>query len=44
MYVPPPKYCSDNGVMIAWNGIERYEAGVGIFSYEEVDSIIAEDR
>ena len=21
---PPPKYCTDNGVMIAWNGLEKY--------------------
>lgn len=20
---PPPKLCTDNGVMIAWNGVER---------------------
>ena len=20
---PPPKYCTDNGVMIAWNGVEN---------------------
>lgn len=24
MVCPPPKYCTDNGVMIAWNGLERY--------------------
>ena len=24
---PPPKLCTDNGVMIAWNGIERWKAG-----------------
>jgi len=24
--VPEPKYCTDNGVMIAWNGLERYRA------------------
>lgn len=22
---PPPKHCTDNGAMIAWNGIERYK-------------------
>lgn len=27
---PPPRLCTDNGVMIAWNGIERLRAGVGI--------------
>jgi N6-L-threonylcarbamoyladenine synthase len=24
---PPAKYCTDNGVMIAWAGIERYKLG-----------------
>ncbi|KAH0621583.1 hypothetical protein JD844_023044 [Phrynosoma platyrhinos] len=27
---PPPRLCTDNGVMIAWNGIERLSAGLGI--------------
>ncbi|KAH8551517.1 glycoprotease family-domain-containing protein [Umbelopsis sp. PMI_123] len=30
---PPPKLCTDNGVMIAWAGIERYQAGL-IDNYE----------
>jgi N6-L-threonylcarbamoyladenine synthase len=25
---PPPKYCTDNGAMIAWAGIERVRAGL----------------
>ncbi|XP_067005385.1 tRNA N6-adenosine threonylcarbamoyltransferase, mitochondrial isoform X2 [Anabrus simplex] len=29
--VPPPHLCTDNGVMIAWNGMERWQAGVGIY-------------
>ncbi|KAF4618406.1 hypothetical protein G7Y89_g14898 [Cudoniella acicularis] len=24
---PPPKYCTDNAAMIAWTGLEMYEAG-----------------
>jgi N6-L-threonylcarbamoyladenine synthase len=24
---PPPKYCTDNAAMIAWTGMEMYEAG-----------------
>jgi hypothetical protein len=24
---PPVKYCTDNGVMIAWNGCEKLEHG-----------------
>ncbi|KAG8432790.1 hypothetical protein GDO86_017146 [Hymenochirus boettgeri] len=27
---PPPRLCTDNGVMIAWNGIEKLQAGVDI--------------
>ena len=26
---PPVKYCTDNGVMIAWNGVERWRRGLG---------------
>uniref|UniRef100_A0A8D0UNS8 N(6)-L-threonylcarbamoyladenine synthase n=1 Tax=Sus scrofa TaxID=9823 RepID=A0A8D0UNS8_PIG len=27
---PPPRLCTDNGIMIAWNGVERLHAGLGI--------------
>ncbi|XP_048754245.2 tRNA N6-adenosine threonylcarbamoyltransferase, mitochondrial-like [Ostrea edulis] len=27
---PPPKLCTDNGIMIAWNGIEKLKVGRGI--------------
>ncbi|CAD7931092.1 unnamed protein product [Amoebophrya sp. A25] len=26
--IPPPKYCVDNGVMVAWTGVERLLAGL----------------
>ncbi|NWY03202.1 OSGP2 protein, partial [Nothoprocta ornata] len=29
---PPPRLCTDNGVMIAWNGIERLRAELGILN------------
>ncbi|XP_077393856.1 tRNA N6-adenosine threonylcarbamoyltransferase, mitochondrial [Festucalex cinctus] len=29
---PPAKFCTDNGVMIAWNGVERLKEGKGILS------------
>ncbi|MGE0407825.1 MAG: tRNA (adenosine(37)-N6)-threonylcarbamoyltransferase complex transferase subunit TsaD [Amphiplicatus sp.] len=28
LIVPPPKYCTDNGAMIAWAGAERVAAGL----------------
>jgi N6-L-threonylcarbamoyladenine synthase len=27
LYFPPPSYCTDNAAMIAWTGLEMYEAG-----------------
>ena len=27
IFFPPTTYCTDNGVMIAWNGVERVLAG-----------------
>ncbi|KAK7793402.1 hypothetical protein R5R35_014308 [Gryllus longicercus] len=36
--IPPPKLCTDNGVMIAWNGVEKWRAGIGIAqNIDEVD-------
>ncbi|XP_056144837.1 tRNA N6-adenosine threonylcarbamoyltransferase, mitochondrial [Lampris incognitus] len=32
---PPAKFCTDNGVMIAWNGVERLKEGKGILSHHE---------
>lgn len=28
LYTPPMNLCTDNGVMIAWAGLERYRAGI----------------
>ncbi|XP_073410051.1 tRNA N6-adenosine threonylcarbamoyltransferase, mitochondrial-like isoform X2 [Dendrobates tinctorius] len=39
---PPPNLCTDNGVMIAWNGIERLRIGAGVF--ENLDDIRYEPR
>jgi tRNA A37 threonylcarbamoyltransferase TsaD len=25
---PPPKFCSDNGLMVAWTGLERLKQGL----------------
>ncbi|XP_023932712.1 probable tRNA N6-adenosine threonylcarbamoyltransferase, mitochondrial [Lingula anatina] len=29
---PPPRLCTDNGVMIAWNGVEKFSRGLGVVS------------
>ncbi|NXK91273.1 OSGP2 protein, partial [Formicarius rufipectus] len=39
---PPPRLCTDNGVMIAWNGIERLRAGLGVL--QSTDGIRYEPR
>ncbi|XP_056435432.1 tRNA N6-adenosine threonylcarbamoyltransferase, mitochondrial [Gadus chalcogrammus] len=32
---PPAALCTDNGVMIAWNGVERLRAGRGILPFDQ---------
>ncbi|XP_009909508.2 tRNA N6-adenosine threonylcarbamoyltransferase, mitochondrial [Dryobates pubescens] len=39
---PPPRLCTDNGVMIAWNGVERLRAGLGVL--HSTDGIRYEPR
>uniref|UniRef100_A0A6P7GM43 N(6)-L-threonylcarbamoyladenine synthase n=1 Tax=Diabrotica virgifera virgifera TaxID=50390 RepID=A0A6P7GM43_DIAVI len=35
---PPPKLCTDNGVMIAWNGVERWKENIGVYTnFEHID-------
>ncbi|XP_015258301.1 PREDICTED: probable tRNA N6-adenosine threonylcarbamoyltransferase, mitochondrial [Cyprinodon variegatus] len=29
---PPARFCTDNGVMIAWNGVERLREGKGVLA------------
>ena len=36
LIAPPPKYCTDNGVMIAWNGLEKYRVSSDIVPHDEV--------
>ncbi|XP_041976411.1 probable tRNA N6-adenosine threonylcarbamoyltransferase, mitochondrial [Aricia agestis] len=31
IYRPPPKLCTDNGVMIAWNGLEKWRKNIDVF-------------
>lgn len=41
----PPKLCTDNGVMIAWNGIEKWNANVDILrDPKEIESVMAHKR
>jgi N6-L-threonylcarbamoyladenine synthase len=36
---PSKKLCTDNGIMIAWNGIERFTQNRGIYSHKNIDEI-----
>lgn len=37
---PPPKLCTDNGIMIAWNGMERWKARSGVlYTGEEIEAV-----
>ncbi|XP_007543994.1 tRNA N6-adenosine threonylcarbamoyltransferase, mitochondrial isoform X1 [Poecilia formosa] len=31
---PPSRFCTDNGAMVAWNGVERLREGIGILAPE----------
>ena len=41
---PPPRLCTDNGVMIAWNGLERWREGKGVVRWEDVLKVELEAR
>ena len=32
---PPPALCTDNGVMVAWNGLERWRLGRGVLDWDK---------
>ena len=32
---PPPALCTDNGVMVAWNGLERWRLGRGVLGWDK---------
>lgn len=42
--VPPPYLCNDNGVMIAWNGVERYRENSGVLQWDQLDSVQVSTR
>ncbi|GAB1601044.1 tRNA N6-adenosine threonylcarbamoyltransferase, mitochondrial isoform X1 [Argonauta hians] len=38
LHCPPPKLCTDNGTMVAWNGIEKLARGIDIVkNYEQIE-------
>ncbi|XP_013189336.1 tRNA N6-adenosine threonylcarbamoyltransferase, mitochondrial-like [Amyelois transitella] len=38
IYRPPPKLCTDNGIMIAWNGFEKWRRNIDIVTdYDSLD-------
>jgi len=41
---PPPRLCTDNGVMIAWNGLERWREGRGIVRWQDVLGVKVQSR
>lgn len=41
---PSKKLCTDNGVMIAWNGVERYKQNLGLVTEADFDSVTAYGR
>ena len=42
IYVPPPKLCTDNGVMVAWSAIKKFQAGVSdAIEEEKTQDVIA---
>ena len=36
LVAPEPKYCTDNGLMIAWNGLEKWRKNLDIVRPEDV--------
>uniref|UniRef100_A0A1B6DRA7 N(6)-L-threonylcarbamoyladenine synthase n=2 Tax=Clastoptera arizonana TaxID=38151 RepID=A0A1B6DRA7_9HEMI len=42
--VPPPHLCTDNGIMIAWNGAEKWSMQKDVYSSDNLDDIDIESR
>ncbi|XP_076277566.1 threonyl-carbamoyl synthesis 4 [Lasioglossum baleicum] len=41
----PPKLCTDNGIMIAWNGMERWNADEGVIRNEnDIDKVCVQKK
>lgn len=41
---PEKRHCTDNGVMIAWNGVEKYRLGVDVVAEADFHKITVEKR
>lgn len=39
LHVPPPKLCTDNGAMIAWNAIERLNVNIPPVKPDNLESV-----
>lgn len=41
----PPKLCTDNGIMIAWNGMERWITDTGVFrNQDEIEQVRVQSK
>ncbi|XP_043282866.1 probable tRNA N6-adenosine threonylcarbamoyltransferase, mitochondrial isoform X2 [Venturia canescens] len=42
---PPPQLCTDNGIMIAWNGVEKWMADIGVLrDQKEINEVVIQRR
>lgn len=44
LVVPPLRYCTDNGVMIAWNGVEKWLKNQDLLPYDQVFQLSVHPR
>lgn len=42
LFFPPPSLCTDNGVMAAWAGIEKFRSGISESVYDEENGDLLE--
>ncbi|CAG7837783.1 unnamed protein product [Allacma fusca] len=41
---PPKNLCTDNGVMIAWNGVEKWRENIDVVPHTELDTVDIEAK
>ena len=41
---PEKRHCTDNGVMIAWNGVEKFRHGLDLVAEEDFEQVTVEKR